>query len=346
MNTETGAVVAHRAGQPRTPREPAWRALIAVTTCNREAYLRRCLPFLARATVEHPSLALLVSLDGDEPATRSLCERWQVPLLYSDSREGVGLSKNRVLERFPEFDYYFFLEDDVEVTDASVFPAHVALAQGLGMHHMSLFEPRRAREVVASSSLLGQHILHCQYGSADFNFFTRHGLERVGGWHPEFANYKRWGHTEHSYRFSRSGLAPAPFNIAVSLSRMCAWHSPPSVTQVAGITFDTMEIAAPERELMEQELEFVPLQTLAPYHYNQVPIEPAERLAATLTGDEMYPLLVDAERRRARSDYLVWRFRNDRNPLRRLWAGTFAGMVAPSNPEWRHEVKSVFQRHG
>lgn len=331
------------AGVGRDAFGPEWRGLIAVTTCNRDAYLRRCLPAIARATVDYPALSLVVSLDGDDESTREFCNYWDIPLIHSDFREGVGIAKNRVLERFPDFAYYFFLEDDVEVMDASVFIGHIALATAVGLDHMSLFEPRTARMAIGSTTILGQEILHCLYGSADFNFFTRRGLLTVGGWHPEFARYRRWGHTEHSYRFARANLTPAPFNVAVSLAGMCAWHSPPSVTKTAGIRFDDTQIAEPERVLMDSELTYVPLETLGPYHFNDRALGPLTKLASVLDAGEHYPLLTRSECRLAHADRLVWRFRNERSLLRRIIAGAAAGVLSPSNPEWRHEVKAVLR---
>lgn len=332
-----------KAGDAWTLYSP-WRGLIAVTTCNREVYLRRCLPSLAQVTVHDPRLSLVVSLDGDDAATQRLCEAWDIPLLTSDAREGVGIAKNRVLEQFPNFDYYFFLEDDVEVLDQSIFVAHIAIAHALDMHHMSLFEPRLAKEPVRTSRLLGADVLHCGYGSADFNFFTRLGLDTVGGWHPEFARHRRWGHTEHSYRFPRAGLAPAPFNVAVSLASAAAWHSPPSVTRHTDVIFDAYQVAEPERKLLDLELHFVAPETIGPYRYNGVPLSPLVKLCSAFNNGGLYPLLNRSERRLAYADRLVWKMRNDSRPTHRLVAGWAAGLLSPNNPEWRHEVKAQLGR--
>jgi hypothetical protein len=195
-----------------TPPADEYRALICITTCQRLKYLRRYLPHFARFCAADCRFQLLISLDGTEPEVLAFCDEWQIPLVYSDEREGVGIAKNRVLDRFSDFDYYFFLEDDVELVDGSVFPGHVAVAQSSGIHHFSLFRQGGARKPIAESIVDGRRIIHCLYGGADFNFFTGEGLRQVGGWHPRFAEYRRFGHTEHSYRFVRRGLAPAPFN--------------------------------------------------------------------------------------------------------------------------------------
>lgn len=318
--------------------------MIAVTTCNRVNYLRRCLPLLAYNTIGDSRLAILVSLDGADLLTRQFCDSWEVPLLYSDTREGVGLAKNRVLEQFPDFDYYFFLEDDVELVDGGVFADHIALAHGLGVHHMSLFEPRAIRQPISRATLLGHDVVYCAYGSADFNFFTRTGLQRVGGWDLEFARYRRWGHTEHSYRFARAGLTPAPFIIAPTLARACVWHAPASVTRAPEVKLDEDHIAQPERSLMAQQLTYVPLQTIAPYHHHGPLPGPLKKLATALDGGRRYPLLAESEQQQARVEFLVWKLRNASRLRERLTAGVTAGLLQPSNPEWRHEVKMRLRR--
>ena len=166
---------------PGSPIDPVdYRALVCVTTCQRLRYLRRYLPHFARFCADDPRFSLLVSLDGDEADTRRFCEEWEVPLLYSDQREGVGISKNRVLERFPDFDYYFFLEDDVELVDGRVFPAHVELSQASGIHHFTLFERGGVRKVTAQSTAAGHRIVHGLYGGADLQLLHRRRPET--GW--------------------------------------------------------------------------------------------------------------------------------------------------------------------
>src|SRR4051812_45090769 len=116
-----------------------YRALIAITTCRRLEYLRSYLPHFAAFCAGDPHFDLVVAIDGTEEDTLAFCEDWSIAAVYSDEREGVGLSKNRVLRCFGDYDYYFFVEDDVELLDGAVFPAHVDVARASGIHHLSLF---------------------------------------------------------------------------------------------------------------------------------------------------------------------------------------------------------------
>ena len=339
MAQRAGSVVTDMSGQTS-----AWhRSLIAVTTCQRVGLLRRSLPHLARFCVRDPRFALLVSLDGADPDTVEFCARWDVPLLYADEREGVGLSKNRVLERFPSFDYYFFLEDDAELMDGAVFPAHVELSRMTGIHHFSLFGRDGVRRPVGESTVGGHRVMHALYGAAAFNFYTAEGLNRVGGWHPRFASFRRWGHTEHSYRFARVGMAPAPFNVAVDLADTFIWHSPPAVTRLSGVPVDEDQIAAPERALMDRQLDHVALQTIAEYRVTDAALTPPAALAATLDRGERYPLVHSREHRGCVADYHLWCFQTARTRRERAAALCRTAWYGPANPALRHVVKTALK---
>lgn len=325
----------------------SWRALIAFTTSNRARYTLRCLPQLARLTVGDPRLSLVLALDGDDADTREMCSQWSVPMVYSDEREGVGLSKNRVLTLYPDYDYYFFLEDDVEPTDGSVFARHVEMMQEADIHHMSLFTDARSYVPVSETRVAGGLICHYNYGGAQFNAFTRAGLERVGGWHPLFAEYRRWGHVEHSYRFPRNDLAPAPFNVIADLMDSCICHVPPAVTQWVGLaSLEADGLSAPERALMDQELTHVPLQTLGAYHTNALTPGPLTTLASAFTGRGRYPLLDGSERRQAYADYYVWRAETTSRRSFRIGLFTLAFVLNPRGVPLRHAMKKrVYALH-
>ncbi len=324
----------------------AYEALICVTTCRRVGALRRYLPHLARFCATDPRFRLVVALDGDEADTRAFCDTWEVPLVWSDRREGVGLSKNRVLERFGDFAYYFFLDDDVEVVDGAVFPAHVGLHRASGIHHFSLFERGGVRGRTGESDVGGVRVTHGLYGGGQFGFYTGAGLRAVGGWHTDFAAYRRWGHTEHSFRFMRAGLAPAPFNVAESLADHCIWHYPPTVTLVEGVALDADQIAAPERALIDRELRHVPLRTIAPHHHNGVPPGPPRKLAAVLDGGARYPLVAGADWRYALADYLVWRSRTAPGKLERASALVRGALLAPGGLTLRRRLRGLLTPRG
>lgn len=317
-----------------------FRALICVTTCQRLALVRRYLPHYADLCQADPRFSLVVSLDGTEQRYFDFCEEWDVPLIYSEKREGVGLSKNRALKSFSDFDYFFFIEDDVELIDGSALPDHIELACTSGIHHFSLFAQGGLRKPIGDSVVAGMRVFHGMFGGGVFNFFTRESLERVGGWHPSFARYRRWGHTEHSYRVFRAGLAPAPFNVAQELANAFIWHSPPAITFPSRIELDEDQIPPLERKLMNEALDYVPVQTLSPFHFNGRPPGQVARLASTLAGGDRYPLVVGHERRESRSDLMLWRSETAATRAERLLSLLRAVAAWPRNPAIRHHLKT------
>jgi hypothetical protein len=225
-----------------------------------------------------------------------------------------------------------------------VFADHVEIARTTGIQHLALFEAGGVRKQTGETRTRDHWIVHGCYGSADFNFYTAEALERVGGWHPLFAQYRRWGHTEHSYRVYRAGLAPAPFNVAEDLTGAFIWHRPPTVTAGLSVAVDDDQIAAPERELMEQELTHFPVTTLSAVHSNEVQVRPPRKLAATLDGEDRYPLVDGRERRQSYADYRLWEFKTARGRLRRLRALLAATAGAPRSPALRHTLKTALRR--
>jgi hypothetical protein len=109
------------------------------------------------------------------------------------------------------------------------------------------------------------NIIHALYGSAQLSFFTRTALAAAGGWHPDFASRRRGGHTEHSYRVYRNGLAPAPFNIAEGCLGDLGWGNPPSVVSPDGLPITSDGIFTAEQELIDRRLKHFPLATLSPF---------------------------------------------------------------------------------
>lgn len=242
---------------------PQSNILVAINTCNRPQLLRENLKLLRQALNRLPGqgqdIDLVVSIDGMEMSSNQQAKQMaldmQVSCIVSDKPEGVGVSKNRVFKLLSDYDYYFFLEDDVKILDAQVFYQHIELFEQTGIHHFSLHEPERLIDL-SEPTQIEQHksIIHAQYGSAQFNFFTREALTTVGGFHRSFAKIRRGGHTEHSYRIYRAGLTPAPFNYAQHLASMCRWSNPPTVVIPHGHKVASNRLLEVENALIEQHL--------------------------------------------------------------------------------------------
>lgn len=240
--------------------------LICINTYNSLSLIKTFIWDYIIFTKSNTDYDFVISLDGIDRDTIDYCERYHIPLLYSEENEGVGLSKNRVIEHFPDYDNYFFIEDDVELLNSEVFDIHVSLAQKLNIHHFSLFEADRIRNKMNVVTCENYHIIQAMYGSAQVNFFTRSGLDTVGGFHTEFAKYKRFGHTEHSYRFFHAGLSKYPFQVIEEcIEGFFRWNNPKSRINI-NVEKSENRLFMGEEELIEKKLTFFPLQTLSEYH--------------------------------------------------------------------------------
>ncbi len=280
------------------------RTLICITSCERLTAVKALAAAYARFCVGREDYDLLIAVDGDDGDYRRFAEAVGLPLLWGTTRAGVGITKNRVVACFPDYDGYFFVEDDVELLDPGLFDLHLAAA-ATGIHHLSLHPVARLLDRLGTTKAAGHTLVHASYGSAQLSYYSRRCFQAVGGFHPEFATHLRYGHTEHSWRIWRAGLAPAPFNVlAGCVEGYCYWHDPAHVTE-AHSDGDRHGITRPERELMTKELSCIPLETVGRPHFNGVTLttDGLDGLAraAVLAAPVFYRSVIDAGRARERS---------------------------------------------
>jgi len=246
---------------------PHYKSLIAITTCNRLDYVKMFFYDYLKFCKASENFDFLIALDGNDNQYIEFCSQNHIPLLYSNEREGVGLSKNRVLKQYPNYDYYFFIEDDVELINTAFFQKQIEIAQQTNIHHFSCGEAFRFYPIVSQKKHYEYSILFTLFGSGVVNFFSKAGLDKVGGWHTEFAKYKRFGHTEHSYRFYNQKLSPAPFAYVEEFENgYFRWHNPQHVTDPKDIERGNGDLAQVESQLIEQKLIFFPLTILSSFN--------------------------------------------------------------------------------
>lgn len=245
------------------------KSLICITTCNRLLYLKYILPEYIEFCQQHSEFDFLITLDGKSEEIIAFLKELGIPFLYSEEREGVGLAKNRVLEQFPEYDYYFFIDDDVQLLNGAIFKGYINLAEKHHYAHMSCGEYKHFYGDFENPTIDGDPFIMTNWGSGVFNFFTKTGLQKVGGWHTLFAKYRRYGHTEHTYRFFHSGLNPRPYIVPEQFTQgYLRFRNPPSVTS------NTSELINPktgynyaEEDLIKSKSSFFPVKTISKYQY-------------------------------------------------------------------------------
>lgn len=317
------------------------KVLICITTCNRLSEVKKyILPYIEFVNKEK-NYSFLLALDGNNIDYTKFCENFQIPLIHSELREGVGISKNRVLSKFPNFDHYFFIDDDVELFDSQIFSTHISIAKSATpqYHHLS---STKFYEQLGSSEVNGNKLLHGARGGGYFNYFTNFGLKKVGGWHTEFAKYKRYGHTEHTYRYCNAGLAKYPFTVIEKCILQVIVHNPDHVTPVDEFEVSKSdELFIEEKKLIQSKLEYFPVSTISPFHYNGFDMCYNRTVADFLkVNKRKYPLIKGRKRLRCLSSYYFFMAVVSKNSFYKLYCFCNALLLYPLNPEIKHSIKS------
>lgn len=318
------------------------KSLICITTCKRVDYLKMIIfPFVAHCNASD-KYDFLLAQDGNESEYAVFCDQYNIPMIYSDEREGVGISKNRVLSMFPDYDFYFFIEDDVELLDGSVFDDFIKVYAKTGFPHMSI---NFLRDVI-KNEIIGEYELQFAYwGGAQFNFFAGTGLKKVGGWHGLFAQYKRYGHTEHTYRFFYQGLQPSPFIAITNINQKLMLHNPPHVSVESGNVNDRTQLIEDEEKLIEQKSCFQPVTTFSPLYFNGYDMSFNKAVDEFLAKSRKhYPLTVGKPRRIAMAEYYFEMFRRKHGFLRRLKFLFLSLINYPLNNSFKHFLKMKLKK--
>jgi hypothetical protein len=247
------------------------KSLICITSCNRLPFLKLIAPDYLNFCFQNPDFHFLVAHDGPGEDYQLFCKELGISLINSVERYGVGISKNRVLETFPDYDYYFFIDDDVELLNGEIFQAHINAHLKTGLHHFSSGPEILFRDSVIKKETNGIVLLHSLLGSGAFNFFTKQGLSKVGGWHTEFAKYKRFGHTEHTYRFVNNNLAEYPFNVLHNfIEGYIKLHTLSHVTLYNSSSVGKTGLALVEEEILNQKLKWFEVNSLGGFTHNKI----------------------------------------------------------------------------
>lgn len=319
------------------------KSLITITTCNRLSEVKKYIWDYIAFCNAHDGFDILLALDGSQSDYLNFCSQFQIPLLYSDEREGVGLSKNRTLKQFPNYDYYFFIEDDVELVESSVFSLLKHLANETGFPHFCHNHPLE----IFNRYFVGEYeVTYSKRGGAQCALYTREGLKKVGGWHTKFAKYKRFGHTEHSFRYVHKALQPAPFVYSEAARKKLIIHTPPRVTK-QDVATDEAELITDEAELIKNKFSFYELKTLSSFYFNGFSMANNPVVEDFLKNNKQkYPLTSGKERRIALAEHYFLRIRTTSNFLKKYLFFLKTLFYYPLNTPLKHWLKTKVFLYG
>lgn len=314
------------------------KVLITITSCNRLDEIKKfIIPYILFCNNKE-SFHFLLSLDGNNTEYIDFCNNFHIPLIYSEEREGVGIAKNRVLKKFSDYDFYYFIDDDIELLDDTIFEENINFAVQQKVPHLSgTVLDNEIKNTIWKKTFVKKGFKAGGY----FNFFEAKALFKVGGWHPHFSKYKRYGHSEHSYRFYNNKLQEYPFISLESTEKKFIIHNPPHVTNDA-TQANFNHFHPDELELIENKLLYFPITTISKYYFNgyNTKFNPIiEKLAAT---KKKYPLLNRKERKKAFSEFYFAQFERNTNTMKKMIFFIKSFIFNPLNYPLKHYIKTKF----
>jgi hypothetical protein len=314
-----------------------YSALIVITTCKRIEIIKQTIWEYIKFVNSDANFNFVLSLDGEETEYLNFAEKYEIPLIYSKEREGVGLSKNRVLKQFPNYDYYFFIEDDVYLLDASIFNLYIRASQAERIPHMMVYGCTNIERVEKNEHYT---LVYSTIGGAAFNFFSKKGLEKVGGWNTLFSKYKRFGHTEHSYRFFHQSLQKSPFISIKEAENMILVFDPPHVTKIYSET-NERGLCQEEQGLINNKTNYFPLQTISPYYFNNKTTSYNQKAADFIAANsQIYPLTKGRARRKALAEHYALLIPKTKGLFQKISLFLKSIWYCPTNVALKHYVKT------
>lgn len=313
------------------------KSLICITSCNRINEIKKfILPYIDFCN-KHDGFDFLLSLDGNNEEYKYFCDKFNIPLLNSEEREGVGLSKNRVISYFPNYDYYFFIEDDMELLNSNVFLNSIEFSKKQNVPHLSY---TAFGEATSLKNKDGWQYLQGYRSGAQFSFFEAKALFKIGGWNTHFAKYKRFGHSEHSYRFFNNGLQNFPFIALTSTAESFILHDPPHVTVIENEShFDHYH--PDEKQLIDSRTLFFPISTISPFYFNGFDMTFNSVVDEFLRKNKRrYPLTTGNDRRKTLAEYYFGLHLREKSIFSKAKYFLLSLIYNPFNNPFKHFLKT------
>ena len=122
---------------------------------------------------------------------------------------GVARCKNKainLLKDFKDVDYYFLLDDDIDILDLSVFDRYIEMSQFTGLQHLMFLgiPPNKVTTTVMYSETQG--ITINEHAQGAFMMFTKKHLDNIGDFDEKFHNALE--HVDMTYRSYTSQNLP------------------------------------------------------------------------------------------------------------------------------------------
>ena len=187
------------------------KVAIGVTTYNRPKFLAKSLRAL-NDNLRGLEAPVWVCNDGSGPKYSAEYRRAYTrfpgaTIIECPENRGVAAAKNTLLRMMLDVtnaDWFFLLEDDIEITSSKAISAYVDAAEEFGTHHLS-FAHHGPANAQGPTAIEGQ-IEFYPHSIGAWCLYSRHSLEEAGLFDENFHN--AWEHVEHELRLIQQGLMP------------------------------------------------------------------------------------------------------------------------------------------
>tara|TARA_B100000579_G_C22779030_1_gene828233 strand:+ start:670 stop:1470 length:801 start_codon:yes stop_codon:yes gene_type:complete len=183
---------------------------LGIITCNREDFYKECYESVPLDMVDE-----LVTINDGNPYKFNSSEKF----IQHESNKGVGVSKNEAMRYLLNkgCEHIFLIEDDIIITDKSVFEKYITTAKTTGVYHLMYGyhgpanKSPKSKEGVPSPRLIVEYSTDCSIALNEhcvgaFCYYHKDTLDEVGLMDETYVN--AWEHVDHSYQLVKADVVP------------------------------------------------------------------------------------------------------------------------------------------
>lgn len=153
---------------------------------------------------------LCVVIDGSSDLTKDWLIDNHVDHIFHEQNRGVCYAKNKILQKFRDYDYIFIIEDDVRLVKHGLLSLYIRAIKVFHIQHWNFLAPWQRESRRPNMTRNGLTMMFSKKLGGALSVYTKKVIEKVGAFNPQFKGYG-YGHCEYTLRAHRAGLT-TPWN--------------------------------------------------------------------------------------------------------------------------------------
>lgn len=173
---------------------------VGIITCDRLDFYKKCVDSI----LDNSSISVKVVVNDGAPF-KNLSDKYKLDkYIYTKNNIGVGKSKNKALRHLLDqgCEHIFLMEDDVVVTDPSVFNRYIQASKETGIKHLNFclhgednkIDGKPAPKLIVDYKKTKLALYHNIYGA--LSYYHRSVLDDIGLMDKEY--YNAMEHVDHT----------------------------------------------------------------------------------------------------------------------------------------------------